>query len=113
MLTLFLFRPYHPLASKDLASGQVPSTRDRIRFPVLIEPLVQPLVLVDDWHLAWVQEKQQECDRDEAILASEVSIDSNERIVGRTKSAVSTAGQARCSWEISNSWAGGIAGLPR
>jgi hypothetical protein len=39
-------------------------------------------VLVDDWHLAWVQEMQQECDRDEARLASEVSIDRNERIVG-------------------------------
>jgi hypothetical protein len=36
MLTLFIFRPYHPLASKDLASGQVPSTRDRIRVPMLI-----------------------------------------------------------------------------
>jgi len=34
-------------------------------------------VLVDDWHLAWVQEMQQERDRDEARLASEVSIDSN------------------------------------
>jgi hypothetical protein len=32
---------------------------------------------------------------------------------GVPRSAVTTAGQPRCSWEISNSWAGGIAGAYR